>query len=84
MIKGGAVNGVNFLNGEIFSCEGCCYGKMHKRSFKLVNHDEENYKISEFFHSDTCGPMQESSIGGTRYFLSFIDHASNYRIVYFL
>lgn len=35
-------------------------------------------------HSDVCGPMHEGSIGGSRYFLTFIDDFSRFVHVYFL
>ena len=38
----------------------------------------------EIVHSDICGPMQTSSIGGCNYFLTFIDDYSRKTWVYFL
>ena len=35
-------------------------------------------------HSDVCGPMKTESIGGAKYFLTFIDDYSRYCTVYFL
>lgn len=36
------------------------------------------------FHSDVCGPMSEVSLGGASYYVSFIDDATSYRVVYFI
>ena len=38
----------------------------------------------EIVHFDICGPMQTSSIGGYKYFLTFIDDYSRKTWVYFL
>lgn len=35
-------------------------------------------------HSDLCGPMQTASLGGSRYFLLFIDDYSRMSWIYFL
>ena len=38
----------------------------------------------ELIHSDVCGPMSESSIGGSHYYVTFIDDFTSYTVVYFL
>lgn len=38
----------------------------------------------EIVHSDLCGPMQTASLGGSRYFLLFIDDYSRMSWIYFL
>ena len=35
-------------------------------------------------HSDICGPMPTESIGGSKYFVTFIDNFSRCCAVYFL
>lgn len=35
-------------------------------------------------HTDLCGPMGNQSIGGSRYFLLFIDDFSRLAYIYFL
>ena len=41
-------------------------------------------EILEIVHSDVCGPMQENSLGGSRYFVTFIDDKSRFMVVYFM
>lgn len=36
------------------------------------------------FHTDVCGPMQEVSLGGSKYFLLLKDDYSHMRFVYFI
>ncbi|CAH9135249.1 unnamed protein product [Cuscuta epithymum] len=55
-------------------CEHCLFGKQHKVSFSSTrkNHSE----LLSLVHSDVCGPIEEESLGGSRYFVTFIDDAS--------
>ena len=57
-------------------CEGCIEGKMHRKSFK----SSQSRKM-ELIHSDVCGPL---SIGGSKYFVTFIDDYSRCCAVYFM
>lgn len=74
-------NDIDFVN-EDFACEACVYGKHHRGSFKL--REEKSKTCGEIIHADVCGPMQTSSIGGSRYFLLLKDDFSHFRFVYFL
>ena len=48
------------------------------------NSESRNYKILDLIHSDVCGPIRKESIGGNRYFVTFIDEKSGFVEVYFL
>ena len=63
-------------------CDYCVFGKHHRVSFKKSS----NRKISklELIHSDVCGPMEVESLGGNKYFVTFIDDASRKTWVYLL
>lgn len=63
-------------------CAACAKGKAHKKSFPLST--TKTKSIAELIHADLCGPMEVSSIGGSRYFLLFKDDFSGYRKIYFL
>ncbi|OUC45660.1 integrase core domain protein [Trichinella nativa] len=61
----------------------CLKGKQCRLPFsKLATKGSED--VLELVHSGICGPMQVVSVGGTRYFLSFIDDFSRKSFVYFL
>lgn len=64
------------------TCEVCVAGKHSKRPFKPSNKRSAN--LLDLIHSDLCGPMSTQSIGGARYFLTFIDDHSRKQFVYFL
>ena len=53
-------------------CEGCVEGKMQRKPFKPVTHQQWKKNL-ELVYSDVCGPLQVESIGGSRYFVTFID-----------
>lgn len=76
------VDGFTF-SGNLSDCLSCIKGKMHRQPFPKgkANHVKELLGI---IHSDLCGPMNVASIGGSRYFISFIDDLSRMTFVYFL
>ena len=53
-----------------------------KQPFK--NEGSRATSLLELIHSDLCGPMENQSLGGARYFLTFIDDFSRKVFVYFL
>ena len=84
MINAGIIKNVKVSPEDSFFCESCQFGKSHRLPFKKHGESNLELKVGEFIHSDVCGPFSQESIGGARYFLSFIDEASGYRHVYFL
>lgn len=56
-------------------CRGCQQGKMVQKPFP-TNRDKRRYDMFELLHFDICGPMEEVSIGGSRYLLLVVDEAS--------
>lgn len=73
---------ISLSDSNEFFCEACIFGKQHKLPFKSnVRHQSE---AGERILSDLCGPMEEPSVGGARYFILFKDECSSYRTVYFL
>ena len=63
-------------------CEACILGKQHRLSFGTRM--TTTVKPGELIHADVCGPMQEDSFRGYRYFVNFKDDFSKYRDVYFM
>lgn len=83
LVKKELVEGVKVTNERDFFCDACQLGKVHKLPFEKVA-KKVSTRPGELTHSDVCGPMLENSLGGARYFVTFIDDASGYRHVYFL
>ena len=56
-------------------CEECVQSKQHRNNFsKEVK--SKTKAILEVVYSDVCGPIQVESIGGNKYFVTFIDDFS--------
>ena len=64
-------------------CEICQLGKQHRLSFPSKSAWRASEKL-ELIHTDICGPINENSINGSKYFLIFIDNFSRMCWVYFL
>ncbi len=84
MSREGLVNGLNLKAGsKLEFCSGCALGKQTRQSFPK-NEATRAKQLLEIVHSDVCGPMPEQSLGGKRYFVSFIDDKSRLARLYFL
>ncbi|KAL0117643.1 hypothetical protein PUN28_008795 [Cardiocondyla obscurior] len=63
-------------------CEVCAKCKIHVKPFKPSSSRETS--ILGLVHSDICGPISTESIGGAKYFVTFIDDCSRYTEVVML
>ena len=78
------VNGLSYSpKKETSICEGCIYGKQHRLPFPKVS-QRITKKPLELIHSDVCGPISVPTIGGSRYFITFIDNYTRYTIAYMM
>ena len=65
------------------SCESCILAKQHRESFPVGGSYRARTPL-KIVHTDVCGPMQTPSLGGSIYFLTFIDDFSRKTWIYFL
>jgi hypothetical protein len=65
---------------ELSFCEGCVEGKMQRKPVGVIR----SKRKLQCVHSDVCGPMPTESIGGRKYFVTFIDDYSRCCSVYFM
>ena len=65
-------------------CSSCCDGKNHRLPFPTFTSQSIQRKPLELVHSDICGRITPSSLGGANYFLTFIDDATKFSWVYFI
>ncbi|KAJ0802818.1 putative RNA-directed DNA polymerase [Helianthus annuus] len=63
-------------------CESCVSGKITRAPF--LSQGTRTSELLDLIHADVCGPMSIKSLGGSRYFLLFIDDVSRMTWVYFL
>ena len=71
------------LNPPHFVCKGCIEGKQHRIPFPKEG-GRRSSEILGLVHTDVCGPMKTTSMGGARYFVTFIDDKTRRISVYFL
>ena len=64
-------------------CEGCVYGKQHRKEFPKGIAKPSN-KPGEIFHIDLCGRMNQPTLGGANYFMICKDDCTRYCFIYFL
>jgi len=71
------VKGIEFsTTTNKFQCDVCDLNKIHVQPFQPSKHRET--EVLSLVHSDICGPMNVESLGGSRYFVTFIDDYSRY------
>ncbi|CAK9796277.1 Retrovirus-related Pol polyprotein from transposon TNT 1-94 [Anthophora plagiata] len=58
------------------NCNVCARCKIHVQPFKQSNN--RSSEVLHLVHSDICGPMRVESLGGARYFVTFVDDCSRY------
>ncbi|MBE2321325.1 DDE-type integrase/transposase/recombinase, partial [Solirubrobacter sp. CPCC 204708] len=68
---------------EFDLCESCIFGKQKKVSFLKSGRVPKSQKL-ELVHTDLWGPSPITSLGGSRYYVTFIDDSSRKVWVYFL
>ncbi|GFT26079.1 retrovirus-related Pol polyprotein from transposon TNT 1-94 [Trichonephila clavipes] len=63
-------------------CDGCCYGKQCRRPFGTRK--QRATTPGELININICGPMQQQSLGGAKFYLCFKDDFTKYRRVFFM
>lgn len=81
-LKNGLASGINFVESESGDCKTCAIGRQARLPFSKEGRRAN--EILELVHSDICGPMEEVSLGGSRYYITFIDDKTRRMFVYFL
>lgn len=59
------------LNANILTCETYLRGKQRRMVFTSNMPKRSNYAL-EVVHYDICGPFEVSSLGGSKYFITFL------------
>ncbi len=62
---------------------GCAKGKMHRLPFQISTSPKADH-IAERIHSNVCGPMSYTSLGGASYFVIFKDEFSGWIVINFM
>lgn len=67
--KQGLIDNGNYQ--KLSFCEHCVYGNQKRVSFHNATHTTQG--ILDYVHSDVWGPAKVLSLGGAKYFITFID-----------
>lgn len=65
-------------------CPACVLGKTTRALIPRVRSTPRSSAPLQLVHSDVCGPLQVQSVGGARYFITFVDDYTNWVSVYVL
>lgn len=78
-----AVLGIDYKNSKLNFCDACVEGKMTQSPFdhKVNKHTS---RPLELIHVDLIGPMEEISLGGSRYVLDIVDDYTRRCFSFFL
>ncbi len=71
------------MNKDVGVCEPCAEGKQHRAKFPKGEAKRSDIVLG-LIHSDVCGKISTESLGGAKYFLTFIDDKSRHTWVYVL
>ena len=85
-LLGNEANIINSTNNDCISekCSACVYRKATRSVIPKERSSRRAYFCLNLVHSDVCGPLELQSIGGAKYFITFIDDHSNLSVVFTL
>ena len=64
-------------------CKSCIEGKIHRQPFPKEG-GKRSTELLGLVHSDVCGELNVKSLGGAKYFLTFVDDNTRYVWTYML
>ncbi|MGH7240582.1 MAG: reverse transcriptase domain-containing protein, partial [Candidatus Saccharimonadales bacterium] len=65
---------------RVTDCEACIKGKTHRKPMPYAA-THHSTRVLQLVHSDVCGPINTATLGGAKYFVTFIDDYSRYVVV---
>lgn len=85
MVSKNIVNGIEIKKSsdDNLKCDGCVLGKAHRSNIPKLS-SSRSLQILELVHSDLNGPLDRPSLGGSRYFITFVDDYSRWTVVYMM
>jgi hypothetical protein len=83
LVSKGMVSGLPKIQVPNEICDGCLVGKQSRNVFnKELPMRSSN--VLDIVYSDVCGPFDEKSLGGNRYFITFVDEYSRKMWIYLI
>ena len=81
MVNNKVVEGIEFQSSGVNQCEGCILGKGRRAPFPKFS-TTRSTSLLEIVNSDVMSPFEVSSLGGSRYVVTFIDDFSRWTVTY--
>lgn len=81
-LSDGLATGIQVKTSNTTPCISCIKEKHHRASFPKEG--KRATEMLELIHSNLCGPMETTSAGGSRYFLTLIDDFTRKVFIFFL
>jgi Integrase core domain len=83
LVKDGWISGIELTDDDTMFCETCAALKIKCLPFPK-EHSNPVIVIGNVVHLDVWGPVQTTSLGGKRYWCTFIDEYSRWGTLFFL
>lgn len=85
LVKGNMVTGINIKPDEFMAqleqlCEPCVLAKQHRGPFPSSTNAAATQPL-QLIHMDVCGPLPVQSLGGSKYFATFLDDCTGLAVV---
>lgn len=82
MCRHNVVEGMNVdMRKDVTRCEACVYGKSTRAPIPQQGGARAE-NVLDLVHTDVCGPFPEESLGGSKYFVSFVDDHSRFAWIF--
>lgn len=83
MLRRGIFRGIKCSGGsEDVTCVACVEEKGHRSEILKERNSGRSLRLLDMIHTNVCGPMKVTSMGGFRYFIYFIDDYSTWVCIY--
>ena len=83
LLRHGAEEGLKIDNKASRHCVDCVKGKITRCPHKQARTQKANFP-GEILHLDTCGPLKQKSLGGSKYFVLAVDELSTFKFIEFV
>lgn len=82
MVQNKVITGVEIKKSsfDTIKCDGCLLGKGHRSPIPKKSYSRSSQTL-QLVHSDVNGSLETPSLGGSRYFITFVDDYSKWTVV---
>jgi transposase InsO family protein len=77
MVEKGVIEGITLGDGDFSFCQTCVQGAQKRKPFPSERSSPQSKHYGDRVHSDVWGPAPVASLGGSHYFVTFIDDCTD-------